>query len=130
MERLTTNKETLQMSMVELAYNSCYAKDGKARYRDYETDIDARELARKLLKDFAQDDDSFTCDEDFDDYIHDCSQYGFENIEGLIAVFYRNLWAMAGLRERLKHYEDLEENTQQSLEKMEGLNGENILHNQ
>lgn len=120
MKRLTTNKETLQMSMLELACNSCYAKDGKARYRDYETDIDARELARKLLKDFAQGDDGFTCDEDFDDYILDCLQDGFDSIEGLIAVFYRNLWAMAELRERLKRYEDLEENTQQSLEKTEG----------
>ena len=28
---------------------------------------------------------------------------------GLIATFYQNLWAMAELRERLKYYEDLEE---------------------
>lgn len=27
---------------------------------------------------------------------------------GLLALFYRNLWAMADLRERLKYYEDLE----------------------
>ena len=28
---------------------------------------------------------------------------------GLLAIFYRNLWAMAELREKLKEYEDLEE---------------------
>lgn len=108
MERLTLEKETSQMNMIELARNSCYIKYGKARCRDYEMDIDIRELARKLLKKFVDDDD-FTCDEEFDDYIHDCLQYGFDDIEGLIAVFYRNLWAMADLRERLKYYEDLED---------------------
>lgn len=109
MGRLTTNKDAYEMSMIELAHNSCYVKDGESRYRDYETDIDARTLARKLLKDLAEGDDAFTSDEDFDNYILDCSQYGFENVEGLISVFYRNLWAMAELRERLKYYENLEE---------------------
>ena len=113
MQRLTLDKETSQMNMVELAHNSCYVKDGKARYRDYETDIDAREVARKLLKDFAGDDDAFESDEDFEDYIADCLQYGLENAEGLIAVFYRNLWAMAELRERLKMYEDMEQAVKQ-----------------
>lgn len=72
-------------------------------------DIDARELTRKLLVKYAEGDDSFTCDEDFDEYIYDCLQYGMENIEGLIALFYRNIWAMADLHGRLKAYEDLEE---------------------
>lgn len=58
MHRLTIDKPVCKMSMIELAHNSCYIKDGKI---------------------------------------------------GLIAVFYRNLWAMADLRERLKKYEDLEE---------------------
>lgn len=49
MERLTTNKEVTGMSMTELAYNCCYAKDRAARYRDYGLDIDARDLARKLM---------------------------------------------------------------------------------
>lgn len=108
MERLTTNKDVYEMSMIELAHNSCYAKDGKARYRDYDLDIDARELTRKLLKDHAESDDSFTDDEDFDDWMMDYLQDGMDSMEGLIALFYRNLWAMADLRERLKYYEDLE----------------------
>lgn len=28
MERLTTNKSVAEMSMIELAHNSCYADDG------------------------------------------------------------------------------------------------------
>lgn len=109
MERLTTNKDNSEMGMYELAHNSCYYKDGSARYRDFESDIDARELTRRLLKNFADGDDSFVDDEDFDEEMLDLLQYGTETIEGLIALFYRNLWSMADLREKLKEYEDAEE---------------------
>lgn len=107
MKRLTTNKDVSEMSMIELAHNSCYAKDNKARYRDYDTDIDARELIKKLLDKFADIPNEFTCDDDFDDFILDYAQYGTDNILGLIAIFYKNLWAMADLRERLAEYEDI-----------------------
>ena len=106
MDRLTSDKDVKDMGMVELAYNSCYAKDGKARYRDYDIDIDARQLAIELLERYADIPNEFTCDDDFDDRIIDYMSYGMENPEGLIALFYRNLWAMADLRERLKRYED------------------------
>ena len=109
MKRLTNNKEVSEMNMCELAYNSCYAKDRKARYRDFENDFDARELAIKLLEKYTDISNEFTCDEDFDDFMADALQYGIDDILGLIAVFYRNLWAMADLSGRLKEYEDLEE---------------------
>lgn len=109
MERLTSNKSVSEMGMVELAYNSCFVKDRVAWYRDYSVEVDARILARKLLKDFADGDDGFTCDEDFEEYITACFEDGTDSIEGLIALFYRNLWVMAGLREGLKYYEDLED---------------------
>lgn len=109
MERFTTNKDVSEMGMYELAHNNCYYKDGKARYRDFESDIDSRELTRSLLKNFADSDDSFVDDEDFDEEMLDLLQYGTETIEGLIALFYRNLWSMADLREKLKEYEDAEE---------------------
>lgn len=108
-ERLTSNKTVYEMDMVELAHNSCYIKDGTAWYRDYSVEVDARTLARKLLKDFAEGDDSFTCDEDFEEYITACLEDGTDSIEGLIALLYRNLWAMAELHAHLKYYEDLEE---------------------
>lgn len=109
MKRLTTNKEVSGMNMYELAHNSCYAKDGKARYRDFEDDFDARELAIKLLEKYAEIPNEFACDDDFDEFMMDALQYGADSILSLIAVFYRNLWAMADLREALKEYEDLEE---------------------
>lgn len=109
MNRLTTNKEVSEMNIYELAHNSCYAKDGKARYRDFEDDFDARQLAIKLLEKYADILNGFTGDEDFDDFMMDSLQYGTGDVLGLIAVFYRNLWAMADLRETLKRFEDLKE---------------------
>ena len=106
MTRLTSDKPVAGMGMVELRHNSCYIKDGKARYRDYSLDEDARVLARALLKDHAGGDDAFTCDKDFDDWMVDYLQDGMDSVGGLIALFYRNLWAMADLRDTLKAYED------------------------
>ncbi len=107
MERLTNNKKASEMSMYELAHNSCYAEDGRARYRDYEIDIDARELTIKLLEQYADIPNEFTGDDDFDDFMLESLQYSTDSILGLITVFYRNLWAMADLREQLKGYEDI-----------------------
>lgn len=130
MERLTTNKPVEEMSMTELAHNSCYAKDRKARYRDYEMDIDARDFARKLMLEFGEwkhieeyglDADNELVDDDiFDDTMLDNLQYEPTTTIGLIALFYRNLWAMADLHTRLKAYEDAEE---QALARMEDNNG-------
>ncbi len=106
MKRITLDKPVSEMGMLELAHNSCYIKDGKARYRDYDLDVDARVLTRQLLKDLVDGDDAFTCDEDFDEWMVDYLQDGMDSTEGLIALFYRNLLAMAELRECLKTYED------------------------
>lgn len=109
MKRLTSHKAAKDMSMMELAFNCCFGKDGAAWYRDFETEIDARYLTMRLLRDLADEDAAFTCPEDFDDFMCDTLIEGFTSVRGLIAVFYRNLWAMAELRERLAAYEDQEE---------------------
>ena len=110
MERLTSNKTTSDMNMLELAYNSCYAYEKcNARYRNYELDIDSRELARKLIKDMCKEDLFYMSDEEFDEYVSEMLSVEIDSQIGLLAVFYRNLWAMAELREKLKDYEDLEE---------------------
>lgn len=110
MERLTSNKKVSDMSMIELAHNSCYADDERnARYRDYEMDMDARDFARNLMVTLAKDETPIS-DTDFDEEIlDDLAIDPFSDVRGLIALFYRNLWAMANLRETLKKYEDLEE---------------------
>lgn len=109
MERLTTNKDVSEMGMYELAHNCCYCKDGVARYRDFENDIDARDLARELAWSLA-DIELSNDNECFDEEMIENLQYDITKEPiGLIALFYRNLWAMADLRERLKEYEDAEE---------------------
>lgn len=110
MRRLTTDKKVENMSMVELAHNCCYAKDKKARYRDYDIDIDAREFTRKLMCEkgyWEKDDAEMISDDIFDNSIMDNLMYEAKENTGLIALFYRNLWAMADLREKLKAYEDI-----------------------
>lgn len=109
MERLTTNKDVYDMSMYELAHNSCFSKNREAYYRDFDREISARDLARKLYEIYSGEKLSDDNDE-FDEEIMDEMQYDPEIYpEGFVALFYRNLWAMADLRERLKQYEDLEE---------------------
>lgn len=110
MKRLTSNKEVSDMSMIELAHNSCYADDKRnARYRDYDLDIDSRQLVRNLMKDMCGEDLSELSDEEFDEYMGSVLSIELDSEVGLFALFYRNLWAMANLRETLKKYEDLEE---------------------
>ena len=110
MKRLTMDNLE-EMGMFSLAHNCCYIdENGNTRYRDFEIDIDARELAKGLLKEMTEGKVSFESDEDFDDWMG-CyiGEDGICTPRGLIATFYQNLWAMAELRERLKSYEDLEE---------------------
>ena len=110
MERLTTNKSVADMSMIDLAHNSCYADDERnARYRDYEMEMDARDFARNLMVTLAKDELPVD-DAEFDEEILDNLTIDpFSDVRGLIALFYRNLWAMADLREKLKYHEDAEE---------------------
>ena len=110
MKRLTMDNLE-EMGMFSLAHNCCYIdENGNTRYRDFEIDIDARELAKGMLKEMTEDAVSFESDEDFDDWMGCCiGEDGICTPRGLIATFYQNLWAMAELRERLKYYEDLEE---------------------
>ncbi|WP_418205112.1 hypothetical protein [Anaerotignum faecicola] len=110
MKRLTMDNVE-EMGMYSLAHNCCYIdENGNTRYRDFEIDIDARELAKGLMRELTEDAVSFESDEDFDDWMGCCiGEDGICTPRGLIATFYQNLWAMAELREKLKYYEDLEE---------------------
>ena len=98
------------MSMLELVYNSCYVgEDGSAMYEDFETVRNARDFVRNLYK-IHLNEEMPTDDDVFDESMIDELQYEPEvHLNGLIALFYRNLWAMADLRETLKDYEDREE---------------------
>lgn len=110
MERLTTNKSVADMSMIELAHNSCYADDERnARYRDYDMEMDARDFTRNLMATLTKDELPVD-DAEFDEEVLDNLTIDpFSDVRGLIALFYRNMWSMADLREKLKRYEDAEE---------------------
>lgn len=110
MERLTTNKSVTDMSMVELAHNSCYSDDNRnTKYRDYEMEMDARDFARNLMTTLTKDELPVDDVEFDEEVLDDLTIDPFSDVRGLIALFYRNMWAMADLREKLKRYEDAEE---------------------
>ena len=50
---------------------------------------------------------SLMTDEELGDVMLDWLQFGEKEPEGILAILYRALWAMAELRERLKLYEDI-----------------------
>ena len=96
------------MSTTELAHNGCYLDENRrARYRDYAIDVDARELAKRLIRADCREDLSRMPDEDFDCYIEEILAEGPDDCAGAIALLYRNICAMASMRERLKNYEDI-----------------------
>lgn len=109
MHRLTVDKPTSEMSMTELAHNSCYVRDRWARYRNYDLDIDAIELVMKLYEFYCDEDFEDICNDEFDNWIEGYMQYNLDSLEGLLAAFYTHIWAMADLQEKLKDYEDMEE---------------------
>lgn len=110
MERLTTNKNVADMGMYELAHNCCYiAEDGTGRYRDYEMDMDERDFARNLTTTLLGEDLPLQNEPFDEEMIEGLGIDPFADVRGLIALFYRNMWAMAELREKLKNYEDAEE---------------------
>lgn len=86
---LFTEKDVKKMNMNELLTNNCYVKDNWARYRDYDGDMSAYDLVRKLCK---------TCglesevegipDEGLDDLLREWLQYGPEEMEGIVAIVY------------------------------------------
>lgn len=115
MNRLTVDKDTKDMTMFELAHNGCYVKNKEAWYRDYDKDLSARDFVRNIMVKhgfWRENEDGILAsqelmkDDVFDDTMFDLLQFGEEDREGFIALFYRNLWAMAELRDTLKAYED------------------------
>ena len=103
MKRLTMDNVE-EMGMYSLTHNCCYIDENRnTRYRDFVIDIDARELAKGLLRELTEGVVSLESDVDFDDRMGCCiGEDGICTPRGLIATFYQNFWAMAELREKLK----------------------------
>ncbi len=111
MKRLTSNN-TFEMNMTELALNQVFVEKGWAWYTKAPGDDCSvcdliRSAAIKGLKLEDIELDSNLTDEELGDIMLDWLQFGETEPEGILAILYRALWAMAELRERLKLYEDI-----------------------
>lgn len=94
-------KEVKEMGMCELCYNNCYVKDKQAMYRDYDTDVSARDLIRNIYKNrnVAVTYDFWADDNYFDEFMLDNLQYGFKTFDGVMAMLYQMIWSKAEMRE-------------------------------
>lgn len=111
MKRLTTDKPAKEMGMYELAHNCMFIKDGEAWFRDFDQEISLRNMIRLIIKEYTQEyDDQFDDDEFLDEILLENLQYPVgSGMDSFIAIFNMLAWSHAELRERLKHYEELEE---------------------
>lgn len=109
--RLTTDKPE---DNVETALNLFYIKDREAFVRgggpapDFK-DISLNEYTRQLIRTHAQAEDADMDDEELSMMMAEWVIEGPDTIEGLIATLYTAAWAFSELRERLKGYEDAED---------------------
>lgn len=92
---------------IEMAFNSCFIKDGQAMYRDFEKEYDIRELFSELVGNFTDLGECYENEDDFDEMIYDMLMEEPLSIEWLLAISYKNMWAMAEMREALKKSEQL-----------------------
>lgn len=112
MKRLTSNN-VHEMNMTELALNQVSVENGWAWYTKAPEDTcsvcDLIRSAAATGLALAGDDLSLSLmtDEELGDVMLDWLQFGEKEPEGILAILYRALWAMAELRERLKLYEDI-----------------------
>lgn len=106
MKRLTSDN-TFEMNMLQLALNQVYiGKDGWAQYvegpdREYSVCDLARAVSETLGVELPM-----LSDEALSDLLLDWLQYGAEEPEGVVAILYRALCAMAEVRAKLFRYED------------------------
>ena len=106
MKRLTLGN-ALEMNMRQLALNQVYVgKDGWARYvEDPDRECGVCDLIRTASEALGVE-LPILSDEDLSDLMTDWLQYGAEEPEGVVAILYRALCAMAEVRDKLFRYED------------------------
>ena len=109
MKRLTM-KDVHAMNMTELALNQVFVRDARVWYqKGPEDECSVCDLILYAVKSlevlpFPLYDDA--TDQEVDDVMQSWLQFGEKQPEGILAILYRALWAMAEVRERLKLYED------------------------
>ena len=106
MKRLTSGN-TFEMNMRQLALNQVYVgKDGWARYVEGpECECSVCDLIRTASETLGVELPVLS-DEDLSDLMTDWLQYGAEEPEGVVAILYRALCAMAEVRDKLFRYEN------------------------
>lgn len=106
MNRMTSDN-TFEMNMTQRALNQVYV--GKGGWAQYVEQPDREYSACDLIRTSAETlgvEMPILGDEALSDLLLDWLQYGTEEPEGILAILYRALYAMAALRAKLYRYED------------------------
>lgn len=108
MKRMTM-KDVHAMNMTELALNQVSVENGSVWYllNPPEDACRIEDLIRKAAETLDVELEAGMTDEDLGEVMLDWLQFGEKEPEGVLAILYRALWAMAEVRERLKLYEDI-----------------------
>ena len=108
MSRLTIEKDVNEMGYLEHLCNMTFPKDGEIWYQDGTTICTLRNLIREFAK--KMDIELSDHDDDFDGEMYDNLWFVKDrNTLGLLALLNHALIGYDYLRDRLKKYEDLEE---------------------
>ena len=115
MGRLTIEKDVNEMGYLEHLCNMTFPKDGEIWYQDGTTICTLRNLIREFAK--KMDIELSDHDDDFDGEMYDNLWFVKDrNTLGLLALLNHALIGYDYLRDRLKKYEDLEEQLMESAE--------------
>ncbi len=94
-------EDVKEMNMTQLTHNQFFIKDGEAWYRDFEREISCRNLVREIAVNLCiweENSPEMEDDEAFDESILDYLQYGTNDQEGVLAMYYSAMWGMAEVR--------------------------------
>lgn len=102
--------DTSDRGMWELAHNMMFVKGREAWYRDFERETPLLDLVREIYRKHAEKDGLTEGMDELDgetlgEILADNLQYGTDDWDGVIAIFYQTAWGAAELREWLKAYE-------------------------
>lgn len=99
---IITDKSTKEMDMIELMHNCVFVKDRQVWFRDFEREISARDLLRKIHEAIGEKGYAELDDSEFDEMVLEDTCCGYDTIEGALGLLYYVMIGFAEVREYAK----------------------------
>jgi hypothetical protein len=98
---LSMHDDVRKMNMTDLMVNHFFIKDGEAWYRDFEREVSVNDLMRELHGKYTTTYDTTVCNDCWSEMLFEHTQYGTDNLSGVIAMFNFTLCGAAMVRDEL-----------------------------